>query len=58
VPGLAFEALPYVDMLRNDLGLNHFRKGLMRLNAHTPYGLDDYRALVSEWMGMEAKRAK
>jgi hypothetical protein len=58
VPGLAFEALPYVDMLRNDLGLNRLGKGPMCLNVHTPYGLDDYRALVSKWMGKEAKRAK
>ncbi|KAF9887272.1 hypothetical protein FE257_010400 [Aspergillus nanangensis] len=44
-----FDAVPYVDLLLGDLGLDVGRKeGGMKW--FEPYGVEDYRGLVAEWM--------
>ena len=56
VPDLAFESLPYVDVLVGDLGLRKWRKregwwwGREWLE---PYGHGDYSGLVREWEHLE-----
>ena len=49
-PDMAFESLPYVDLLLRDLGLKRWRKGGLWREWFEPYGLEDYKGLVSEWM--------
>ncbi|KAI9044867.1 flavin-binding monooxygenase-like protein [Aspergillus affinis] len=48
-PDFVFDALPYVDLLLGDLGLDIGRKqgGLKWLE---PYGMEDYQGLVGEFM--------
>ncbi|PLB49146.1 flavin-binding monooxygenase-like protein, partial [Aspergillus steynii IBT 23096] len=48
-PDFVFDALPYVDLLLGDLGLDIGRKqgGLKWLE---PYGMEDYRGLVQEFL--------
>ncbi|RAH48846.1 flavin-binding monooxygenase-like protein [Aspergillus brunneoviolaceus CBS 621.78] len=48
-PDFVFDALPYVDLLLRDLGLDYRRKG-KSLKWLEPYGMEDYRGLVEEWM--------
>ena len=49
-PDMAFESLPYVDLLLRDLGLKRWRKPTRWREWFEPYGLEDYKGLVSEWM--------
>ena len=49
-PDMAFESLPYVDLLLKDLGLKRWRKTTRWREWFEPYGLEDYKGLVSEWM--------
>ncbi|KAB8227201.1 flavin-binding monooxygenase-like protein [Aspergillus alliaceus] len=48
-PDFVFDAVPYVDLLLRDLGLDVGRKegGVRWL---VPYGVEDYRGLVEEWV--------
>lgn len=48
-PDFVFDALPYVDLLVNDLGLKVHRKKGWFAEATEPYGPEDYRDLVAEW---------
>lgn len=49
-PDFVFDALPYMDMLLQDLGLECHRKGGgMLAEWFRPYGPEDYRGLVDEW---------
>jgi hypothetical protein len=48
-PDFVFDALPYVDLLVNDLGLKVHRKEGWFAEATEPYGPADYRDLVSEF---------
>ncbi|RAL11863.1 flavin-binding monooxygenase-like protein [Aspergillus homomorphus CBS 101889] len=48
-PDFVFDALPYIDLLLRDLGLDYRRKG-GRLRWLEPYGVEDYCGLVEEWM--------
>ncbi|KAK2741116.1 hypothetical protein FQN57_005717 [Myotisia sp. PD_48] len=48
-PDFIFDALPYVDLLLGDLGLNPYRKGGFFADHFTPYKLSDYKGLVEEW---------
>ena len=49
-PDLAFDTLPYIDLLLLDLGLNpHRKRGMMR-DILSPYGPKDYKGLVDEWI--------
>jgi hypothetical protein len=48
---MAFDSLPYVDLLLNDLGLSHHRKdGWGWRELFVPYDQGDYRGLVAEWI--------
>lgn len=48
-PDFVFDALPYVDLLVEDLGLPIYRKQGWIAEATEPYGPADYRGLVDEW---------
>ncbi len=48
-PDFVFDALPYVDLLVNDLGLKVHRKNGWLAEATEPYGPEDYRDLVAEF---------
>jgi hypothetical protein len=48
---MAFDSLPYVDLLLNDLGLPCHRKGGWGWRElFVPYNQSDYRGLVTEWI--------
>ncbi|KAL9104171.1 MAG: hypothetical protein Q9163_000870 [Psora crenata] len=48
-PDVAFDAIPYVDMLLRDLGLPWRRKASWWQECFSPYNPKDYRGLVDEW---------
>jgi hypothetical protein len=48
-PDFVFDAVPYMDMLLKDLGLQHRRKQGWWAEIFHPYGPEDYRGLVDEW---------
>jgi hypothetical protein len=48
---MAFDSLPYVDLLLTDLGLSRHRKGGWGWRElFVPYDQSDYRGLVAEWI--------
>ena len=48
---MAFDSLPYVDLLLTDLGLSCHRKGGWGWRElFVPYDQGDYRGLVAEWI--------
>ncbi|KAF2090946.1 dimethylaniline monooxygenase (N-oxide forming) [Saccharata proteae CBS 121410] len=49
VPDFVFDALPYVDMLLNDLAIENKRKGGWWKERFEPYGPEDYRDVLVEW---------
>lgn len=65
-PDFVFDTLPYVDLLLKDLGIERWRKTKTKRRAEagggwrgwwngwrewfTPYGPEDYRGIVEEWM--------
>ncbi|GIK06168.1 hypothetical protein Aspvir_001812 [Aspergillus viridinutans] len=49
-PDFVFDAIPYVDLLLKDLGVRSVRKSGTLGRVLSPYGLEDYRGLVEEWM--------
>lgn len=52
LPDMAFDSLPYVDLLLRDLGLTTHRKGGSGWREwFVPYEQADYKGLVGEWMG-------
>jgi hypothetical protein len=53
-PDFVFDALPYIDLLLRDLGVDFERKGALRWLE--PYGVEDYRGLVEEWVGGKKKK--
>lgn len=55
-PDFVFDAIPYVDVLLKDLGIEGARKsdrGWKR--CVEPYGVEDYVGLVGEWRGKDEK---
>ncbi|KAF6829303.1 flavin-binding monooxygenase-like protein [Colletotrichum musicola] len=48
-PDFVFDAVPYVDWLLGDLGLNIYRKNGMIAEASEPYGPEDYKTITEEW---------
>lgn len=48
-PDFVFDAMPYLDMLLGDMGLDVYRKDGLVAEATSPYGPEDYRTLVDEW---------
>ncbi|KAE8355735.1 hypothetical protein BDV28DRAFT_162638 [Aspergillus coremiiformis] len=55
-PDFVFDALAYVDLLLRDLGLDFARKGALKWLE--PYGVEDYRGLVEEWVAAREARVK
>jgi hypothetical protein len=54
-PDFVFDAIPYIDLLLNDLGLpNHRKKGQLA-EIFDPYGPEDYRGLTQEWQAAANK---
>ena len=49
-PDFVFDAIPYVDLLMRDLGLAAKRKGGLLKDVLEPYGVEDYRGVVAEWL--------
>lgn len=49
-PDFVFDAVPYLDMLLKDLGLEHRRKGSWLKEIFHAYGPEDYKGVVEEWM--------
>lgn len=49
-PDFVFDAMPYVDLLMRDLGLKVHRKKGWFAEATEPYGPEDYRGLVDEFV--------
>ncbi len=55
-PDFVFDAVPYLDMLLGDLGLQNRRKnGSFWKEIFEPYGPEDYRGLVQEWVKTQVK---
>lgn len=48
-PSFVFDAVPYLDLLMRDLGLNIYRKTGWLANMYQPYGPEDYRDVTEEW---------
>ncbi|KJZ74263.1 hypothetical protein HIM_06269 [Hirsutella minnesotensis 3608] len=48
-PSFVFDAVPYLDLLQRDLGLNPHRKQGFMAEIWSPYGAEDYRHINSEW---------
>ena len=48
-PDFVFDAVPYLDMLCKDLGLEWRRKGGVLKEIFGSYGPDDYQGIVEEW---------
>ena len=55
LPDLAFEGIPYVDMLLKDLNLKTHRKGSQLAELTSPYTPRDYAGLFDEWRAAEAQ---
>ncbi|KIW15883.1 hypothetical protein PV08_05933 [Exophiala spinifera] len=56
LPDFAFDSLPYVDLLVNDLGLKNHRKSSPILEVLEAYKPKDYKGLVDEWVELYGKR--
>lgn len=50
IPDFVFDALPYIDLLLRDLGINTRRKSGNLREIFEPYGPKDYVGIVQEWM--------
>ncbi|KAF2757416.1 putative dimethylaniline monooxygenase [Pseudovirgaria hyperparasitica] len=55
LPDFVFDAIPYVDLMLNDLGLKVRRKGGWFKEITEPYGPEDYVDLVDEWSAAHIK---
>ena len=48
-PDVAFDGIPYIDMLLRDLGVQWQRKSNWFRELFSPYGPKDYKGLIDEW---------
>lgn len=48
-PAFIFDAVPYLDLLQTDLGLNPHRKGSSWSDIWSPYGPRDYQGVNEDW---------
>ncbi|KAK4154120.1 fee1d58e-21ec-4d75-a55d-3a4d30cd2ab5 [Chaetomidium leptoderma] len=53
-PSFIFDAVPYLDLLQRDLGLEPCRKKGALAEAFSPYGPEDYRTVNDEWTASQA----
>ncbi|KAB8346305.1 hypothetical protein FH972_023349 [Carpinus fangiana] len=53
LPDFVFEQIPYCDVLLQDLELRCLRKGSWWRGIGEPYGPDDCKGLVDEWLGLQ-----
>lgn len=53
-PDFVFDAVPYLDMLLRDLGLQHKRKESWWKEILHAYGPEDYHGVVDDWMQINA----
>lgn len=49
LPDFVFDAVPYLDMLLKDVGMESHRKGGRIAEWTEPYGPEDYKGLTGEW---------
>ncbi|KAI0534927.1 hypothetical protein GGR58DRAFT_480880 [Xylaria digitata] len=49
-PSFIFDAVPYLDLLQRDLGLNPHRKKGWFAEITDPYGPEDYQDITDEWL--------
>ena len=56
LPDFAFDSLPYVDLLMNDLGLPCRRKDTQINELLEPYKPRDYKGITQEWLALQAKK--
>lgn len=49
-PSFIFDAVPYLDLLLRDLGLECHRKSGFLSEVWSPYGPEDYRSVNDEWL--------
>jgi hypothetical protein len=49
LPDFVFDAVPYLDMLLKDVGLENHRKSGRIAEWTEPYGPGDYKGLTGEW---------
>lgn len=49
-PSFIFDAVPYMDLLLRDLGLDVHRKNGFVAEVWSPYGPEDYHAVNAEWL--------
>ncbi|PNY26632.1 FAD-containing monooxygenase EthA [Tolypocladium capitatum] len=57
-PSFVFDAVPYLDLLQRDLGLDPHRKPSFMSEVWSPYGPEDYRDINHEWEAVMAKVAE
>jgi hypothetical protein len=55
-PDMVFDQNPFFDLLLKDLGLKTWRKANLLREVFEPYGQDDYRGLVQEWLQKDQHR--
>ncbi|KAH8729899.1 putative dimethylaniline monooxygenase [Ilyonectria robusta] len=55
LPDFAFDSLPYVDLLLNDMGLRSHRKETAMLELTETYKPRDYKGLTQEWAELQSK---
>ncbi|KAK3647044.1 hypothetical protein LTR56_008210 [Elasticomyces elasticus] len=51
-PSFIFDAVPYLDLLQNDLGVSPHRKGGAVAEMWSPYIAKDYRTINDEWANL------
>lgn len=57
LPDFVFDAIPYVDMLMRDVGLESHRKKSKFAEMTEPYGPEDYKDLPNEWAQQHGVKA-
>jgi hypothetical protein len=58
VPDFVFDAVPYIDILLNDLGLSGKRKPNILKEWLEPYEVGDYKGIVEEYLDKKTKSDK
>lgn len=57
-PDCFFDALPYIDLCLNELGLKFKRKGGLWKEMTKSYGPKDYKGLTKEWMKRDERATR